>query len=36
MGTLLQGYTEQSNVSVVDEFVNLIVASAPTKPTPRW
>ena len=26
MGTLLQGYTEQSNVSVVDEFVNLIVS----------
>src|SRR5580698_550305 len=24
LGTLLQGYTEQSNVSVVDEFVNLI------------
>lgn len=24
MGTLLQGYTEQSNVSVVEEFVNLI------------
>jgi flagellar basal-body rod protein FlgG len=26
LGTLLQGYTEQSNVSVVDEFVNLITA----------
>ncbi|HUJ23020.1 MAG TPA: flagellar basal-body rod protein FlgG [Bryobacteraceae bacterium] len=26
MGTLLQGYTEQSNVSVVEEFINLIVA----------
>jgi flagellar basal-body rod protein FlgG len=26
MGTLMQGYTEQSNVSVVDEFINLIVA----------
>jgi flagellar basal-body rod protein FlgG len=26
LGTLLQGYTEQSNVSVVDEFVNLIMA----------
>jgi flagellar basal-body rod protein FlgG len=25
-GTLLQGYTEQSNVSIVQEFVNLIVA----------
>jgi flagellar basal-body rod protein FlgG len=25
-GTLLQGYTEQSNVSVVEEFINLIVA----------
>ncbi|MGA2211636.1 MAG: flagellar basal-body rod protein FlgG [Bryobacteraceae bacterium] len=25
-GTILQGYVEQSNVSVVDEFVNLIVA----------
>jgi len=25
-GSLLQGYTEQSNVSVVDEFVNLIVS----------
>ncbi|MGA3024951.1 MAG: flagellar basal-body rod protein FlgG [Bryobacteraceae bacterium] len=24
LGTLLQGYTEQSNVSVVEEFVNLI------------
>ena len=26
LGTLMQGYTEQSNVSVVDEFINLIVA----------
>jgi flagellar basal-body rod protein FlgG len=26
MGPLLQGYTEQSNVSVVDEFVNLIMS----------
>jgi flagellar basal-body rod protein FlgG len=26
MGTLLQGYIEQSNVSVVDEFINLIVS----------
>ncbi len=26
LGTVLQGYTEQSNVSVVDEFINLIVA----------
>lgn len=26
LGTLLQGYTEQSNVSVVEEFINLIVA----------
>lgn len=26
MGSLLQGYTEQSNVSVVSEFINLIVA----------
>jgi|SRR5271170_4402882 len=26
LGTLLQGETEQSNVSVVDEFINLIVA----------
>ncbi len=26
MGTLLQGYVEQSNVSVVSEFINLIVA----------
>ncbi len=26
MGTLMQGYTEQSNVSVVDEFVNLIIS----------
>jgi flagellar basal-body rod protein FlgG len=26
MGTLLQGYIEQSNVSVVQEFVNLIVS----------
>jgi flagellar basal-body rod protein FlgG len=26
LGTLLQGYVEQSNVSIVDEFVNLIVS----------
>jgi len=26
IGTILQGYTEQSNVSVVEEFINLIVA----------
>jgi flagellar basal-body rod protein FlgG len=26
LGTLMQGYSEQSNVSVVDEFVNLIIA----------
>ena len=26
LGSILQGYTEQSNVSVVDEFINLIVA----------
>ncbi len=26
LGTLLQGYTEQSNVSVVQEFINMIVA----------
>jgi flagellar basal-body rod protein FlgG len=26
LGTILQGYTEQSNVSVVEEFINLIVA----------
>jgi flagellar basal-body rod protein FlgG len=26
LGTLLQGYSEQSNVSVVEEFVNLIVS----------
>ena len=26
MGSLLQGYTEQSNVSIVDEFINLIQA----------
>ncbi|HKW96632.1 MAG TPA: flagellar basal-body rod protein FlgG [Bryobacteraceae bacterium] len=26
LGTLLQGYTEQSNVSVVEEFINLILA----------
>lgn len=26
MGTVLQGYLEQSNVSVVEEFINLIVA----------
>jgi flagellar basal-body rod protein FlgG len=25
-GTLLQGYSEQSNVSIVEEFINLIVA----------
>ena len=26
MGSLLQGYIEQSNVSIVDEFINLIQA----------
>ena len=26
IGTLLQGYQEQSNVSVVEEFINLIVS----------
>ena len=26
LGTLMQGYTEQSNVSVVEEFISLIVA----------
>jgi flagellar basal-body rod protein FlgG len=26
LGTLLQGYSEQSNVSIVEEFINLIVA----------
>jgi len=26
LGTLLQGYTEQSNVSIVEEFINLITA----------
>ena len=26
MGTLLQGYLEQSNVSVVEEFINMIVS----------
>jgi flagellar basal-body rod protein FlgG len=26
LGTVLQGYVEQSNVSIVDEFINLIVA----------
>jgi flagellar basal-body rod protein FlgG len=26
MGTIMQGYTEGSNVSVVEEFINLIVA----------
>ena len=26
LGTLLQGYPEQSNVSIVEEFINLIVA----------
>jgi flagellar basal-body rod protein FlgG len=26
LGTLLQGYVEQSNVSVVEEFINLIVS----------
>jgi flagellar basal-body rod protein FlgG len=26
LGTLNQGYTEQSNVSIVDEFINMIVA----------
>ena len=26
IGTILQGYSEQSNVSVVEEFINLIVA----------
>ena len=26
LGSLLQGYTEQSNVNIVEEFINLIVA----------
>ena len=26
LGSLLQGYTEQSNVSVVEEFINMIVS----------
>jgi flagellar basal-body rod protein FlgG len=26
LGTLMQGYVEQSNVSIVQEFVNLIVS----------
>jgi flagellar basal-body rod protein FlgG len=26
MGSLLQGYLEQSNVSIVNEFINLIQA----------
>jgi flagellar basal-body rod protein FlgG len=26
LGTIMQGYTESSNVSVVEEFINLIVA----------
>ena len=26
LGGLLQGYTEQSNVSVVEEFINLIIS----------
>ena len=26
IGSLLQGYTEQSNVSIVEEFINLIAA----------
>jgi flagellar basal-body rod protein FlgG len=26
LGSLMQGYTEQSNVSIVEEFVNLIIA----------
>jgi flagellar basal-body rod protein FlgG len=26
LGSLLQGYVEQSNVSVVEEFINLIVS----------
>jgi flagellar basal-body rod protein FlgG len=26
VGTLMQGYVEQSNVSIVQEFVNLIVS----------
>jgi flagellar basal-body rod protein FlgG len=26
LGAILQGYTEQSNVSVVDEFINLIIS----------
>ncbi|HTA46877.1 MAG TPA: flagellar basal body rod C-terminal domain-containing protein, partial [Bryobacteraceae bacterium] len=26
LGTILQGYQEQSNVSVVNEFINLIAA----------
>lgn len=31
LGTLQQGYVEQSNVSVVTEFVNMIVAQRSTK-----
>ncbi|HEY1239784.1 MAG TPA: flagellar hook-basal body complex protein, partial [Bryobacteraceae bacterium] len=26
LGSLLQGYTEESNVSIVQEFINLIIA----------
>ena len=26
LGTVMQGYTEQSNVSVVEEFINMIVS----------
>jgi flagellar basal-body rod protein FlgG len=28
LGTLQQGYVEQSNVSIVDEFINLITSTA--------
>ena len=34
LGTLLSGFVEQSNVSVVEEMVNMI-ASERTRPAPR-
>ena len=31
VGTIAQGFLEMSNVEIVDEMVNMIVANAPTK-----
>src|SRR5450755_2652362 len=36
LGTVMQGYTETSNVSIVEEFINLIRRSAAMNPIPKW